>query len=158
VQYPAAAPRLNSGSAVLAALILLACPPAPRAGEIYKSVDAQGHVVYSDRADTSVAKTTVHIDQPNPENVARNAKEQEIVKAEEGQRKKQQAVDDAKKSQQDHVREVQCSGARDHYYALKDARRVYDRDEAGNRVYYNDADADAKREEAKAAMAAACGT
>jgi hypothetical protein len=159
VQYPAVAPRPTHASVVLAALILLACPPCSlRAGEVYKSVDAEGHVVYSDRADTSVQKTVVKVDQPNPQDVARNAKEQQIVKAEESQHKKQQAVEDAKKAQQDHLREMQCSAARDHYYSLKDARRVYDRDEAGNRVYYSDADADAKREEAKAAMAAACGT
>jgi Domain of unknown function (DUF4124) len=159
VQDSAAAPDLTYRCVALAALILLACQPGwSRAGEVYKSVDADGHVVYSDRADTSVPKTVVKVDQPNPENAARTAKEQEIFKAEENQRNKQQAAADAKKAQQDHIRQVQCDGARDHYYALKDARHLYSRDTEGNRVYYNDADADAKREEAKAAMDAACGT
>src|SRR5277367_2124022 len=135
------------------------CPlSSPRAGEVYKSIDADGHVVYSDRADTSVQKSVVRTDQPNPQDVARNAKEQEILKAEDNQRKRQQAVDDAKKAQQDHLRQVQCDSAREHYYALKDARLIYNRDADGNRVYYNDVDANAKREEASAAMAAACGT
>jgi Domain of unknown function (DUF4124)/WXXGXW repeat (2 copies) len=43
-------------AALLIAIALLACPTvALRAGEIYKSVDAEGHVVYSDRPDTSIA-------------------------------------------------------------------------------------------------------
>jgi len=159
VRDSAAAEDLTYGGAVLAALLLLMCPLcSPRAGEVYKSIDADGHVVYSDRADTSVQKSVVRTDQPNPQDVARNAKEQEILKAEDNQRKRQQAVDDAKKAQQDHLRQVQCDSAREHYYALKDARLIYNRDADGNRVYYNDVDANAKREEASAAMAAACGT
>jgi hypothetical protein len=51
---------------------------------------------------------------------------------------------------------VQCDGARSRYYSLKDARRIFQRDAEGNRVYYNDADADAKREEARQAMLTAC--
>ena len=43
--------------AVLAALALVACSPAMlRAGEIYKSIDAQGNAVYSDQPDPSVAQ------------------------------------------------------------------------------------------------------
>jgi hypothetical protein len=41
----------------LIAIALLACPTlALRAGEIYKSVDAEGHVVYSDHVDASMAQ------------------------------------------------------------------------------------------------------
>jgi hypothetical protein len=141
----------------LALLICLRCPS--QAGEVYKSIDAQGHVVYSDRPDTSTAqKTVVRVDQPDPREVARNAKEQEIQNAEETQHKKRQAIEDAKKALEDHNRQVQCDTARDHYYSLKDARRIYDRDADGNRVYYSDVDADAKREEARLAMVAACDT
>jgi Domain of unknown function (DUF4124)/WXXGXW repeat (2 copies) len=50
-------------AALLIAIALLACPPwTLRAGEIYKSVDAQGHVVYSDHLDASMAQpVTVQI-------------------------------------------------------------------------------------------------
>jgi hypothetical protein len=85
------------------------------------------------------------------------AKEQEILKAEDIQRTRQKQIDDAKKAQQDHAKQVQCDAARNHYYTLKEARRLYDRDADGNRVYYSDADADVKREEARQAMNAACG-
>jgi uncharacterized protein DUF4124 len=131
-----------------------------RAGEVYKSIDADGHVVYSDRAPTSTAqKSVVRVDQPDPAEVARNAKEQAILSAEDAQRKKQQAIEDrkkAQKSQEEYNRQVQCDNARNRYYALKDARRIYERDADGNRVYDDDAVADAKREEARLAMVSAC--
>jgi hypothetical protein len=41
---------------------------------------------------------------------------------------------------------------------MKDARRIYQRDADGNRIYYTDPEADAKREESRQAMMAACGT
>jgi hypothetical protein len=55
-------------AAFLIAIALLACPAmALRAGEIYKSVDAEGHVVYSDRPDTSVAaQSPVEIQSSDP--------------------------------------------------------------------------------------------
>jgi hypothetical protein len=129
---------------------------APRAGEVYKSIDAEGHIVYSDRADSAAQKSVVRVDRPAPTEVARNAKEQAILQVEDSQRRKEQSVEDAKKAQVEHNRQVQCDGARSRYYALKDARRIFERDAEGNRVYYNDADADAKREEARQAMVTAC--
>jgi hypothetical protein len=152
---------LGRRGAVLMTILQLSSPLcAVRAGEVYKSIDAQGHVVYSDRAPTSTAeKSVVRVDQPDPAEVARNAKEQAILSAEEAQRKKEQAVEErkkAQKAQEEYNRQVQCDNARNRYYALKDARRLYQRDADGNRVYDNDADADAKREEARVAMVSAC--
>jgi hypothetical protein len=129
---------------------------APRAGEVYKSIDAEGHVVYSDRADSGAQKSAVRVDRPAPTEVARNAKEQAILQVEDSQRRKEQSAEDAKKAREEHDRQVRCDGARNRYYSLKDARRIFERDAEGNRVYYNDADADAKREEARQAMVTAC--
>jgi hypothetical protein len=134
---------------------------AARADQIYKSVDADGHVVYSDHAqDASAEKTDIHVQQPDREQAARNAKELAIEKAEENQRRKQQAADAAaalKKSQAEHARDVQCENARQRYDSLKDSRRVYSTDADGNRTYLAGADAEAKREEARQAVTAACG-
>ena len=158
MRYSRMTPVLVQG-AVLGALVLLACPACPpRANEVYKTVDAEGHVVYSDRADTSAQKSAVRVDPPNPTEAARIAQEQEILKAEEIQRNRQKSVDDAKKAQGDHAAQVQCDNARNRYYALKDARRVYQRDADGNRIYYSDQEADAKREEARQAVTTACGS
>jgi uncharacterized protein DUF4124 len=129
-----------------------------RAGDVYKSVDAQGHVIYSDRPDASAAqKSVIRADQPNPTEAARIAKEQQILKAEETQQNREKSIEDAKKAQADHAAQVQCDNARNRYYSLKDARRLYQRDADGNRVYLSDQDGDARREEARQAMTAACG-
>jgi Domain of unknown function (DUF4124) len=138
--------------------VLLAWPAClPRADEVYKSVDAEGHVVYSDRPVSSAAqKTVVKVDRPDAKEVARMGKEQEILKAEEIQRNRQKLIDDANKAQQDQAKQAQCDAARNHYYLLKDARRIYQRDADGNRVYYTDAEANVKREEARQAMNVAC--
>jgi hypothetical protein len=51
---------------VLMVATALACPRSLLwAGEVYKSVDAQGHVVYSDQPDMSVSQTRVDIAAPN---------------------------------------------------------------------------------------------
>lgn len=53
------------------ACVLLAWPAClPRADEVYKSIDAQGHVVYSDRPDSSAHKAVVNVDRPDPKEVA----------------------------------------------------------------------------------------
>ena len=82
-------------SAAVGALLALACPLLPlHAQEVYKSVDAEGHVVFSDRGVTKTApKTSVHVDQPEAAEVARLAKEQELLRAEDMQRQKQEALD-----------------------------------------------------------------
>ena len=158
MQYSGRAAQFESGGAILAGLILLAfAPTLLRAGEIYKSVDAQGHVVYSDRADMAAAqKTSVTVEAADPKEAARIAKEQAILQSVETQRNQQKLIEDAKKAQQEQVKQARCDRAREHYYSVKDARRLYDRDADGNRVYLSDPDADAKREEARQAMAAAC--
>ncbi len=116
--YSRTTPAFGLRGAVLVTLLLFIGPMcAPRAGEVYKSVDAQGHVVYSDHADTSTAqKSVLQVDRPDPTEVARIAKEQEILKAEEIQRKRQQSADDKKKAQQDHDAQIQCENARNRYY------------------------------------------
>jgi hypothetical protein len=160
VQHSVTTPEFARHGALLVALVLSMCTACPLgAGEVYKSVDADGHVVYSDRADaTGAQKSAVHSDPSNPAEAARLAKEQEIQKAEELQRTRQKLIDDTKKAQQDQIKQLQCDNARNRYYSLKDARRIFDLDAEGNRVFYSDAEADTRREEARQAMTAACGT
>lgn len=59
-------PRMKSDTfwhaAGRVAVILLVCPAWAAATDVFKSVDSQGHVVYSDRADISTTQSVVHID------------------------------------------------------------------------------------------------
>jgi len=150
--------------AALAAGVMLATCLADQvaADQVYRSVDAEGHVVYSDHAESpSAQKTDIHVIRPDPEQVAQYVREQQILKAEDKERKKQQAAAaaaESKKSQAEQARATECENARRQYDSIKDRRRLYSQDADGNRVYLSDSDADAKREEARQAVTAACGS
>jgi hypothetical protein len=142
----------------VASLLCSFLSPLAGADQLYKSVDAQGHVTYSDRPITTTAKKTeVTVQQGDATEAARLAKENQVLRAEDEQRKKQQANDDKVKAQQTQLKQAKCQTARDNYYRLKDAGHIYQRDADGNRVYYDDSAADAKREEARQLMTIACG-
>ena len=138
---------------------LLACATALPAQEIYKSVDAQGNVVYSDRAPTKNAPTTaVHVTEPDPAEVARLAKQQQLLSASDRERQKQEAAAAKNRAALEHQQQASCENARNKYYHYKDSGRIDQRDADGNRISYTDADADALREQARRAMLAACGS
>jgi hypothetical protein len=143
---------------VMAGLLASTVFPA-RAEDIYKSVDAEGHVVYSDRPNSSAAqKAEVAVQQSDPKEAERLAKQRMLLKAEDDQRKKQELADNKTKAQQDANKKAQCQNARNHYNVLKESRRIFAPGADGSREYYTDAQADAMREEARRAMNAACGT
>jgi hypothetical protein len=145
---------------ITATLLALACASAPlRAQQVYKSVDADGHVVYSDRGGSKAApKTTLHVDEGDPAEAARLAREQALLNADDAARAHQQALDDKSKAAQQHKKQQACEKARNDYYHMREASRLYKRDADGNREYYSDDDADAMREQARRAMVAACGS
>ncbi|HVN44634.1 MAG TPA: DUF4124 domain-containing protein [Steroidobacteraceae bacterium] len=149
-----------SGSLRTAAFLALACAAAALpAQEVYKSVDAEGHVVFSDRGSIKGApKTTLHINEPDPAEAARLAREQALLDADDAARTRQQALEDKNKAAQEHKKQQACDKARNEYYHMREASRLYRRDADGNRVYYSDDDADAMREQARRTMVAACGT
>jgi Domain of unknown function (DUF4124) len=150
----------RSALAALAALAVQICADRPlSAQEVYKSVDAEGHVSYSDRGATKTSpKTAVRVQEPDPAEVARLARQQELLENSERERVKQQALADKTKAAADRKKQQACQSARNNYFRLKDSARVYQRDADGNRVYYSDSDADAMREQARRAMTAVCGT
>jgi hypothetical protein len=148
-----------AGRAAVAVTAFLVAPALSTADEIYKSVDAQGHVVFSDRPNTSGAqKTAVAVQQADAHEAARLAKQQMLLKAEDDQRKKQEMQDSHAKEQQDATRKAQCDKARERYNFLKSINRLYTPGADGNREYYTDTQLDAMREEAGRTMNAACGT
>jgi len=158
-------PRMRGSfwqGALLGALAAIGCAlPALRAQEshgVYKSVDAQGHVVYSDRGTSkSASKTSLRVEEANPTEAARLAKEQQTLSAAEAERRKQQAADDKARAAADKKKEEACRNARNQYNRLMDTRAPYRRDSDGSRAYYTDEEADALREQARKAVTAACG-
>ena len=143
---------------IIAGAAALAAFPA-RADQVYKSVDAQGHVVYSDRPNaTGAQKTEVTFQQADPKEAARLAKERVILNAEDDQRKKQDAAASKAKAQQDADKKAQCDRARQNYNTLKDVRRLSKVDADGNRQYYTDDQTEAMKAAALQTMNTTCGT
>src|SRR4029077_15487640 len=124
VQQSRSADAFLRRAARFAALLALVSPAL--APQIYKSVDAPGHGVYSDPAPTKNAPTTsVHVTEPDPAEVARLAKQQQFLSAAERQRLKEEAVDNKTKAAADQRRQAACDKARDKYYRVKDTPRLY---------------------------------
>src|SRR5215475_7315502 len=132
------APVNTFRGAIVGATFALVCASAPAAAqEIYRSVDAQGHVVFSDRGlNRDAPKTAVHVDEPDPAEVARLAREQEVLRAADVAREHQQAADDKQKATEQHRKDMACQSARSNYYRLRDLNRIYHDDAGGNRRWY----------------------
>jgi hypothetical protein len=146
-------------AAVVTAGLLFAAVLFPaQADQVYKSVDAQGHVTYSDRPNAAGAqKTDIVVQQADLKEAARLAKEHQVLNAEDDQRKKQDLAADKAKAQLDKDRQARCQSAKDHWNSIKDGR-LYKRDADGNRQFMSDTEADAQRETARQVMNTACGT
>jgi uncharacterized protein (DUF58 family) len=113
------------------------------AAEVYKTVDAEGHVVYTDQAGPNAPKTAVQVNTRSAKQAVKAAKFQAAQKAADRQRKQQQALEAAKIAKLDHDAKEQCDAAQKNFYAMKAAGAT-------------DAVAAMKREEARQSMVLAC--
>ena len=94
-------------AAATAGLLLFASPHLGSAQEVYKSVDADGHVTYSDRGTSKNSpKTSLKVEEGDPAEAARLAKEQDLLKAEDTQRARQDAQDAKTKEAEDRQNEA----------------------------------------------------
>ena len=126
--------------------------------EVYKTVDASGHVVYSDHPTSPAAqKMSVPVTPPDAAEAARLGKQRALEDAEFAQRSKQEAADASKQAAQAKQDEARCTSARTRYNYLMQVNRLYRLDADGNRAYYSDEEADAMRATAKQTMDQACG-
>jgi Domain of unknown function (DUF4124) len=142
---------------LLLSLLCLA-PPGAFGDEVYKTVDASGRVVYSDRPSSPKSeKMTVPVQQADPNEAARLAKQRALEAADYAQRSRQEADEQGRQEAQSRLDAARCTSARTRYFTFKDVRRIFRLDAEGNRVFYSDEEADAMRAAAKQAMEQACG-
>jgi hypothetical protein len=143
---------------LISALAGLAAPPGTRSDDVYKTVDASGHVVYSDRPTSPKAeKLTLPVQQADPSEAARLSKQHALEDADYAQRSRQEADQQSRQEEKSSQDAARCSAARYRYFSVKDLRRIFRLDADGNRVFYSDEEADAMRAAAKQAMDQACG-
>lgn len=145
---------------VLAIIVLSAAIAASAsADEIYKSTDAQGRPVYSDRPLSPSAERVVIRPSSNPAAAQTSAAQVQATNQRlEEQRKQEQARQAEKRAAQEakDQRAERCRRARDRYLMFAEANRLYRRDAQGNRVYYTGAEIDAERSAAEEAMKELC--
>jgi Domain of unknown function (DUF4124) len=147
---------------VLRIPIVLACLAAvgPRAGQaddIYRTVDAQGHVVYSDHAISADSKkVSVDFVAADPQNASRLAKQQAVVNASDAEQDRNARLEAQQQQQLAADRQRACDSARNRFATFNAGGRIYKVDDQGNRVFYSDQEINAERSSAKAAMDSAC--
>jgi hypothetical protein len=144
------------------ALVLTAATSVSHAADVYRYVDAQGGVHYTDTwvpgstlikvdhhvtTSASSAATTQRTQQ-NKTAIASERASAEVQQA-DGQRAVQADVATA--------RAQQCKQAQDTYDKAIHSRRIFKSDKDGERDYLNDTDADAYRLQLRTDMQAACG-
>lgn len=128
---------------------LLAVPlyaDSAHAGEVYKQVDENGNVVYSDRPREATA-TPLDVDTAKTDPAAAARKLDELKKARE--QREQTKTDAAKEAEHQRdlaaQRQANCEKARAYQQRVQTARRLYETDENGNRTYYSSEQQDAAR-------------
>jgi hypothetical protein len=140
--------------------ILLFALNTGRADDMYKTVDPQGRVTYSDHPlSPSSQRISVQVTPANTQEAARLSREQAAVDAESAQQAKQARHDEddqAKKSAQLAQQQQRCNAARNRYALFAAGGRIFKTDTDGNRVYYSDEEIDQQRILTKAAMESAC--
>ena len=133
-----------------------------RAGDtpVYRSVDQHGNVVYTDRPNSADAsKSALDVHEPNADDLANMEQQRKAAQTAENERLRSAIADGVARAQQERAqqeKQSRCDRARNHFDSLQSATRIYQLDAQGNRVYLSDAEADAKRAEARQAVAEAC--
>ena len=128
------------------------------AADVFKSKDAQGHLVYSDKRPTATAERMTI--EPGPRNkaesLARTDSQRVAYEAAAAERIQRNRTEAAKRAAAQDQRATRCKEAlaQKAYFGFDSPKfRV---DASGNRIYYSVAEIDQKRTEAKQQIAELC--
>ena len=145
----------------LAIAIVFGGVTAAAQADVYRVVDGQGHVQYTDRWEPGAELVKVDKNRPNPDaTVTRQSTERSKIAASNERIASQQADQNTTKSVQADVaktREEQCKQAKERYQKAIQARRIFRSGKDGQKEYISDADADAYRIQARKDMDSVCG-
>jgi hypothetical protein len=154
-------PLRSTWAPLYAAAVLIAAQQS-LADDMYKTVDPQGHVTYSDHPQSPASqRISVEVREGNAEEAARLTRQQAAMDAEsalQAKQARQDADEQAKKAAQLAQQQQRCNAARNRYAMFAAGGRIFKTDAQGNRVYYSDEEIDQQRALTKAAMDSACGS
>jgi hypothetical protein len=150
----------HSLETLAAALAILIVNHSSVADDMYKTVDPQGHIIFSDHPLSSASqRISVQVTAPNPEEAARISKQQAMLNADAAQQAQQaqrDADEQTKKAAHDATQKRRCESARNRFAVFAAGGRIFKSDEQGNRVYYSDQEIEEQRLAAKAIMDSTC--
>ena len=133
-------PCIRLGVAVAAALAL-AVAAAPAAATVYKWVDANGRVIYSDQPPPGNVKTEIVKPPPPPANpnAARELEDQDLANKQRDHKRAEEAKAADKARQTAQRRREACVNALGHIKALQQKNEnLFRFNEQGEKIYYND--------------------
>ena len=136
----------------------------PAQAEVYKWTDEQGRVHFSDKPPSEDTpeyqlRTPASADNASPQesltDAERRARQRKLSDSLEADRRDMEQAD-AKRKEQQARREHNCNVARGELDASKKANQIYDYDQQGNRVFYNEAQKQRYLESIRAAVRKWC--
>jgi len=131
-------PELLPVKTIARAIAIILCTGLVSAGEVYKHVDAQGNVIYSDRpADAAAARLDIDSSKTDPEAVEQQRAALEAKREEREQAKASANAEAERQRDLAAQRKANCEKARSYKLRVEAAHRLYDTDENGNRSYYS---------------------
>jgi len=147
---------------IVAVLGLMAVSVAAPA-DVYKWVDSQGRVYYSDRPDVDNAeRLAVATRRTNPEQVAQRneaAREQrQVTDAQSAQQRRDQTSTQAVRNDVSKTRSEQCKAAKEQYRVAIESQKLYRVGKDGERQYLTSTEIDEARLNTRRAMDQVCGT
>lgn len=126
--------------------------------DIWKWVDSQGHVQYSDR--WTPGAVLIKSDHARASDTSSHSDDQAQLDATSRRIDDDLSREDAQRAvqkDQSAARAAQCKQAKDHYQKVIQARRIYREDKNGERTFLTDDEADKARVQARLDMQSACG-
>jgi hypothetical protein len=143
------------------ALATLAVGVTAQAGEVFVTKDSQGRPIYTDRPDSLPAEKVDIATQKTDTVEARQRYENEMKNYAAADKAQADAAKKAAETRQ--VKELtaadkakRCQDARTQYQNVMNARRLYEDDGKGGRRYFDSAEIDATRADAKKTMDEFC--
>lgn len=144
----------------LTTLVLSCAVLLPVSAAVYRWVDAQGHVHFSDQAPAGSHPPTLDLPAaPAPpttnDEAARRAKRQRLLRA-WSEENRQQAAAQARAARQQARRQKRCALARDRLRSYRQARYLYDLDAQGKRRILSDSEHQQALQQAQDAVTQWC--
>lgn len=151
---------MKTSGYILALTILVAGAGHAADTEIFRWVDSDGTVHFSDRPETPDAKVVGHSQQTDParirEQQLRNWEDQKNAQEARDQREAVAAYDAERDAENERVRQIRCERAREMATVYSTAHRLYETLPNGERRYLTDDELTEARNSAASNIAESC--